>query len=121
MGGEGSSTHRARCIPTSEVGGLKESAVYINSLRLLENGSKPIATFRSHPSCYTTTELLDDCAVKYEGNSAVGEREILANGARGKYVWLSFPEFRTKCLQFAAALHSIGIGKGDRVGIFSHS
>jgi long-chain acyl-CoA synthetase len=34
---------------------------------------------------------------------------------------MTYPAFRDECLRFAAALQSIGVSKGDRVALFSHS
>ena len=121
MGVSSSSFPRARSVPVGVSADPNESPVFINSIRIKENGGFPISTFRCQPDSRTTTALLDRCAVMYEEWDAFGEREVLPDGSSGRYKWVKFPVFRQKCLDFAAGLESLGVAKGDTVGIFSHN
>ncbi|OHS95148.1 AMP-binding enzyme family protein [Tritrichomonas foetus] len=122
MGSNSSSCQNiATCVPIEPPSNPNESSVYINSIRLKENGGLPITTPRCQPNSLTITDILDTSASIYRNNDCVGERIVNTDGSYGRYKWQTYSEFRELCLQFAAGLQSIGIKKGDKIGIFSHS
>lgn len=121
MGADISRSVPAKCIEIEPSSNPKESGVYINSIRMQENGGRPIATFRSQPRSFTMTDILDNCVKAFPDSDCQGERKVNTDGSYGDYKWLSFRQFRQQCLYFAAGMQSLGIKKGDKIGIFSHS
>lgn len=111
----------AICVEYEPSNNPNESAVFINSIRLKENGGKPICTFRSQPDSLTVTDILDTSVLLYNDLPCVGERLVNTDGSYGKYSWINYTDFRKKCFNFSAGLQSIGIQKGDHVGIYSPS
>ena len=120
MGVSGSSS-LPRCVAATESPNENESCVYINSIRIHENGGKPISTFRLHPTCQTITSVFDSCCSMFSANSCFGEREICPDGDYGGYKWITYHQFHEICLMFAAGLARRGVKRGDRVGICSRT
>ncbi|KAJ4797512.1 Long-Chain Acyl-CoA Synthetase [Rhynchospora pubera] len=54
---------------------------------------------------------------KYPNNRMLGRREIVA-GKPGEYVWQTYKEVYDIVMKLASAIRSLGIGKGDRCGIY---
>ena len=121
MGNSYSSTERSKSIIGYPPENEGESPVYINSLRIKENGGLPFRTLRSCPECDTTTKILDQSAVKFGDADALGERIKNSDGTFGEYVWFSYKQFRDYALYIASGLSSLGYKKGDTIGIYSHS
>jgi len=96
-----------------------ESPVYINSIRIYENGGGPMYRYTYRPDVRTTTEMLDSSIVIYGDNDCFGEREILTDGSFGDYKWINYKTFQKMCMNFAAGLQILGIQKGDTIGIYS--
>lgn len=113
--------NRAVCVEYESSNNPNESSIFINSIRLKENGGKPICTFRSQPDSLTVTDILDTSVILYNDLPCMGERLVNNDGSYGKYSWINYSDFRKKCLNFASGLQSIGIRQGDYVGIFSPS
>jgi hypothetical protein len=78
--------------------------VFVSSIRMTENAGRPISIFRCQPDSRTTVDILDHCAGIFPNGDVFGERAILADGSWGKYLGVSFSQFRAKCLKFAAAV-----------------
>ncbi|KAH0789090.1 AMP-binding enzyme family protein [Histomonas meleagridis] len=122
MGTEASShTEPGKCIQITPPKKENESGIYINSVRIQENGGRPITSFRCQPNSLTLPELLDNSTKAYFDCDCQGERKVNSDGSYGEYKWLTFAQFRQQCLYFGAGLQSFGIQKGDRIGIYSHN
>ncbi|KAJ3704132.1 hypothetical protein LUZ61_007837 [Rhynchospora tenuis] len=72
----------------------------------------------------TPTPGIDSCwdafkyaVVKYPNNRMLGRREIVS-GKPGEYVWQTYEEVYDIVMKLASAIRSLGIGKGDRCGIY---
>ena len=118
MGACASREIHGRSVPVGNSEDPDESPVFVNSIRLKENGGSPMSTLRCQPDSRTTTAMLDRCAVMYENCDAFGERRRLNEDEFGEYVWMKFPAFRQRCLDFAAGMQGLGLSKGDKVAIF---
>lgn len=121
MGAFPSTDPHTYCVPTDEITEEDCGPVYINLNRILQNGGKHIATFRSMPDAVTTQMLIKGSSVKYADLECFGEREMLADGSYGKYKWITYKEMYARVLAFAAGLQQLGVGFGDSVGIYSHN
>lgn len=96
-----------------------ESPIYINSIRINENGGEPLTHFTYRPDVRTLPEMLDSSVVMYPKNDCFGERVIKEDGSLGPYKWINFVEFKDICMKWAAGLTALGLQAGDRVGIYS--
>jgi long-chain acyl-CoA synthetase len=107
-------------VPTGELGnGEDESCVYRNIRVNMENGGRPISTFRSQPESKTLIEIMEVSSVKYANLPCTGERLILPDGSVGDYEWMSYSDFYRNCLCMGRGLLSLGLKRGDRIGIYS--
>ncbi|KAN0034170.1 hypothetical protein ACTFIV_000656 [Dictyostelium citrinum] len=67
-----------------------------------------------------TFTLYDVYQVNKDSDSNfLGIRELLANGKRGEYKWISYKQACIRANNIGSALVHLGLKKGDRVGIFS--
>lgn len=121
MGNNNSTPERSRSVIGAPPENEGESPIYINSLRIKENGGMPFRTLRSCPECDTIPKVLDHSAVKFGDADALGEREQKPDGTFGEYRWMSYKQFRNYALHIASGLSSLGYKKGDTIGIYSHS
>ncbi|OHT04472.1 hypothetical protein TRFO_28034 [Tritrichomonas foetus] len=121
MGLNFSQETKAQSVPFEKPSSDDESWVYINSIRLKENGGRPITTFRIQPNSKTITAIVETSAKLFRDLPCLGERSVDENGNYGLYYWISYHDFYEKCLHFASGLEALGIEKGDRVGIYSPS
>ena len=96
-----------------------ESDIYINSIRIRENGGPAMIHYTYRPDVRTLTEMLDSSVVIYGDRDCLGEREIKEDGSFGNYKWMNYREFKEKCINFAKGLQALGLKKGDKVGIYS--
>lgn len=90
-------------------------------------GDKPAASavFRSvesrdgFPTIEATTlyELLQHSVKKYPNNKALGYRPK-TDGKVGNYEWLTYQQISEKVDAVASGLADLGVGKGDRVGVY---
>lgn len=51
----------------------------------------------------------------------LGEREKNEDGTAGPYKYLFFKETYERCLQFGRGLATLGVKKGDNLGIYAHN
>ncbi|OHT12948.1 Long chain acyl-CoA synthetase 7, peroxisomal [Tritrichomonas foetus] len=107
------------CVPTNEPAKPGESRIYRNSHCFEENGGDFIATFRSQPESMTPIDIMRVCSVKYANWDCTGERHIYPDGTAGEYEWMSFKDFYESCLAMGRGLLSLGLKRGDKVGIYS--
>ena len=108
-----------RSVVFEDSGNPDESPIYRHSATFTENGGKLISSFRCSPESLTTCDLLRVASVKYRNCHSLGEREPLANGAFGKYQWITYGEFYSNVMNFARGLARLGLTAGDKVGIYS--
>jgi len=71
------------------------------------------------PDVRTLTEMLDSSVVIYGDSECFGERAINDDGSLGEYKWISYKEFKEKCISFAKSLQALGMKRGDKIGIYS--
>ena len=121
MGAGISTEEMGHCVATDEIVDENCSNVYVNSIRIKENGDKPISTFRSLPDVVTTVQLIRSVAIKYPNSDMFGEREVLPDGKYGHYKWISTTDFWKRVNNFAAGLQKLGVKYGDSIGIYSSS
>ena len=98
-----------------------ESPILRNSRTVTENGGQLISTFRSQPESDTMVKILRSTTVKYGERDALGEREDLGDGKWGKYFWINYNQFEGKVKSFSRGLQELGLGPGDKIGIYSHN
>jgi len=121
MGASYSSQEPACSVPVEPSTSPEYGPIYINSIRIRENGSVPIATFRCSPEAQTTIDILKTVVGKWPNLDGFGERIVNPDGSFGDYQWISWKEFMDMALAFAAGLKDIGVSKGDTVGIYSYN
>ncbi|KAM9960759.1 hypothetical protein ACTFIW_009909 [Dictyostelium discoideum] len=67
-----------------------------------------------------TFTLYDVYRINKDSNSNfLGIRELLADGKRGDYKWISYKQACIRANNIGSALVQLGLNKGDRIGIFS--
>lgn len=121
MGAEASKAPLSKCVLVSPSQSENESGVYINSNRLKENFGEPITTFQTLSSAETLTEIVDFCTLKYGDSPCMGERQQFCDGSHGCYNWITYSEFRSMCVNFSIGIKSLGIARGDKIGLFMKS
>jgi long-chain acyl-CoA synthetase len=119
MGAVQTLADRGRLVPTGEPGGPDESPVYRSSHCYTENGGELISTFAIQPVSFTPIELLRRSSIMHPELDCVGQRSVRADGTAGAYVWTNYRDFYAKCLAMGRALLSLGLQRGDRIGIYS--
>ncbi|EAY06577.1 AMP-binding enzyme family protein [Trichomonas vaginalis G3] len=96
-----------------------ESPVYINSIRIHENGGAPLTHFTYRPDVRTLPEMLDSSVVIYPKHDCFGERVVDADGKLGPYKWINYTEFKELCIKWAKGLKALGLEPGDKLGVYS--
>lgn len=119
MGAEPSDPLPAKCELWEPSNNKDESAVYINTTRIRENGGKYLSHYTTRPNIETTTEILDSSVVVYGEHECFGERKINEDGSFGSYEWINYRQFQQFAKGFGAGLSQLGIQAGDKVGIYS--
>lgn len=98
-----------------------ESSTYVSNHVLVENGGKLFTNFFAQPNARTPLEVLEGSSVKWGEEDCLGEREKFADGSVGQYKYISYSETYKRCLQFGRGLLSLGIKKGEKIGIYAHN
>lgn len=109
----------SRSVVVSQSSNPDEGPIYRHVITQTENGGHLISTFRSLQDCTTTCDLLKGALIKYRDCRCVGTRIKNSDGSFGKYEWLTYQEFYEQVMNFALGLNSLGLRKGDKIGIYS--
>lgn len=112
---------KAKLIPVEDNDNPNESPVYQNNSINIEYGGKLVASCRSLPDAKTTIELIKGCSITYANQDFYGERIVNQDGSFGHYKWQTYFEIYEQVKKFGRGLISIGISKGDKLGIYSHN
>ena len=116
---ESSSLNDGISVPWEPAANENESPVYINNIRIQENGGLPMRYYSWRGEARTSIDCLDSAAVIYGKKNAFGEREVLPDGSYGEYKWITYLQFQEQARSFASGLKQLGVKYGDRVGIYS--
>jgi long-chain acyl-CoA synthetase len=119
MGGVQSIDVPPRVVATGEPGTSDTSPVYRNLRCDMENGGDFIDTFRSQPDSRTPLDILRVSATKFATSDCTGERLIHPDGSAGSYKWTSYSDFYKQCLAMGRGMLSLGVSRGDKIGIYS--
>lgn len=98
-----------------------ESSTYVSNHVIVENGGKLFTNFFAQPNAKTPLEVLQGSSIKWPDADCLGEREKLPDGSVGDYVYMSYRETYERCIQFGRGLASLGVKKGDKLGIYAHN
>lgn len=98
-----------------------ESSTYVSNHVLKDNGGKLFTNLFAQPNAKTPLEVLQGSSIKWPDDDCLGEREKYEDGTAGPYKYLSFKETYERCLQFGRGLASLGVKKGDNLGIYAHN
>ena len=99
----------------------EESMIYVNNHVIKENGGALMTTFFGQPNAETPLALLKGSATKWPNEDCLGEREKLADGNVGDYKYISYSDTYNRVIQFGKGLLTLGLRKGDKIGIYSHN
>lgn len=108
-------------VPTGVYGDGGESVIYRNVRINHENSGKFLSTFRNQPESLTPIDIIKCSATKYGNLDCTGERVINSDGTPGPYRFISFKEFYDKTLAMGRGILSLGVNRGDRIGIFGNN
>ncbi|OHS97611.1 putative AMP-binding enzyme protein [Tritrichomonas foetus] len=99
----------------------EESMIYINNHVIKENGGVLMSTFFGQPNAETPLALLKGSATKWPEADCLGEREKLPDGSVGEYKYISYKATYERVIQFGKGLLTLGVKKGDKIGIYAHN
>ena len=119
MGAEPSEPIAAHSVLWKAPENENESAIYINSTRINENGGNYISRYMWRPEMETTTQVLDSTVKIYGDCKCFGERKLNGDGSFGEYEWINYRKFQEYAKAFGAGMSKLGIKPGDKVGIYS--
>ena len=107
-------------VKSNEAYGENEGPVYHSYHIDVENGGNFISTFRSQPESRTAIDLLKASSVKFAKLDCVGERQVI-NSEAGSYKYISYEVFYERCLAFGRGLLTLGLKRGEKIGIYSNN